>query len=176
METLKYTAVRKVKDLNRAHPTDAGIDFYIPEDLSVADFAPKCQTTGDDLMITLNEQKFIKDIVLKPGQSVLIPSGIHVKIPHGYALIYFNKSGVASKKHLHVGANVVDECYQGECHLNLSNVGTTDITISAGDKIVQGILIPINYAQAEKIESLEELYADGKSDRGTGGFGSSGTK
>ena len=106
METLKYTAVRKVKDLNRAHPTDAGIDFYIPEDLSVADFAPKCQTTGDDLMITLNEQKFIKDIVLKPGQSVLIPSGIHVKIPHGYALIYFNKSGVASKKHLHVGACV----------------------------------------------------------------------
>ena len=55
METLKYTAVRKVKDLNRAHPTDAGIDFYIPEDLTVADFAPKCQTTGDDLMITLNE-------------------------------------------------------------------------------------------------------------------------
>ena len=71
---------------------------------------------------------------------------------------------------------VVDENYQGECHLNLSNVGTTDITISAGDKIVQGILIPINYAQAEKIESLDKLYADGKSDRGTGGFGSSGTK
>jgi len=36
---------------------------------------------------------------------------MHLKIPEGYALIYFNKSGVASKKHLHVGASVVDENY-----------------------------------------------------------------
>ena len=61
-----------------------------------------------DVVQTMSEGEYITSIEIKPGQSVLIPSGIHVKVPDGYALIYFNKSGVASKKHLHVGACVVD--------------------------------------------------------------------
>lgn len=176
MDTLKYSKVRKVKSLNRAHADDAGIDFYIPEDIDVDTFHKKCDVTKCNVTYTLTDDGFIKDITLSPGQSVLIPSGIHVKVPHGYALVYFNKSGVASKKHLHVGACVVDENYQGECHLNLTNVGDCNIIISAGDKIVQGIVLPINYCQAEEISSLEQLYADGESSRGAGGFGSSGTK
>ena len=175
MQTLKYTKVRKVKSLNRAHANDAGIDFYLPEDLTEEVFHSKCDVTKNYPRTTFQDG-FIKDITLSPGQSVLIPSGMHLKIPEGYALIYFNKSGVASKKHLHVGASVVDENYQGECHLNVTNVGDCNITISAGEKLVQGILIPVSYAQAEEVSSLEELYADGASDRGAGGFGSTGTK
>ena len=87
-----------------------------------------------------------------------------------------NKSGVASKKHLHVGACVVDETYTGECHLNLTNIGDCNITISAGEKIVQGLVVPINYCQAEEISSLDELYKDFETSRGAGGFGSSGNK
>ena len=71
---------------------------------------------------------------------------------------------------------VVDENYQGECHLNLTNTGNCDITITAGDKIVQGIVLPINYCQAEELNSLEELYATSTSTRGTGGFGSTDNK
>lgn len=175
METLKYCKVRNVKSIARAHAEDAGIDFYIPEDLTDEVLKTKCDVTKNYLTTTL-ENGFIKEIVLHPGESVLIPSGIHVKIPHGYALIYMNKSGVASKKHLHVGACVVDENYQGECHLNLTNVGDCNMTIAAGEKIVQGIVLPINYCQTEEIASLNELYVDGTSDRGAGGFGSSGTK
>ena len=71
---------------------------------------------------------------------------------------------------------VVDENYQGECHLNLTNTGDCNITIEAGDKIVQGLVLPINYCQTEEMSSLEELYKDSTSDRGSDGFGSSGTK
>ena len=60
--------------------------------------------------------------------------------------------------------------------MNVTNVGDCNITISAGEKLVQGILIPVSYAQAVEIGSLEALYSDGASDRGTGGFGSTGTK
>ena len=175
METLKYCKVRNVKSPARAHATDAGIDFYIPEDIQHDTFLAKCDVTKCYPAATFTEG-ILKSIVLAPGQSVLIPSGIHVKIPHGYALIYMNKSGVASKKHLHIGACVVDEIYEGECHLNLTNTGDCNITIEAGDKIVQGLVLPINYCQTEEISSLEELYKDSTSDRGSNGFGSSGTK
>lgn len=175
METLKYTKVRKVKSIARAHADDAGIDFYIPEDITNDQLLEKSHVTKDYLDVRETDG-FISEIVLHPGQSVLIPSGIHVKVPHGHALIYMNKSGVASKKHLHVGACVVDENYQGECHINLTNVGSGNISIAAGDKIVQGVVLPINYCQSEEVSSLEELYADHVSERGAGGFGSSGTK
>lgn len=176
METLKYCKVREVKSLNRANSYDAGIDFYIPTDLDADTFNSKCNVTKNHVNYTLTDEYLIKDITLRPGESILIPSGIHVKIPHGYALIYMNKSGVASKKHLHVGACVVDETYTGECHLNLTNIGDCNITISAGEKIVQGLVVPINYCQTEEVNSLDELYKDFETSRGAGGFGSSGTK
>lgn len=172
--TLKYVRIRKVKPLNRAHPTDAGIDFYVPEDLTAQQMKQKLSVTGDNVAVQYNG-KFISKILLKPGHSILIPSGIHLKIPAGHALIYFNKSGVASKKHLHVGACVVDESYQGECHLNITNVGDTPQEICAGEKLVQGIVVPINYCVAEEMTSLAELYPE-KSDRGAGGFGSTNEK
>lgn len=174
METLKYCKVREVKSIARAHAEDAGIDFYIPENIDQETFASKCDVTKCYPVATY-ENGFLKNITLAPGQSVLIPSGIHVKIPHGYALIYMNKSGVASKRHLDVMACVVDENYEGECHLNLVNAGDCNITIEAGDKIVQGLVLPVNYCQIEEMSSLEELYKDSTSDRGTGALGSTGT-
>ena len=106
--TLKYCKVRKVKSISRAHAEDAGIDFYVPEDLTADVMKSKIAVTGDDVDMLVDDNNIVLAMNLKPGQSVLIPSGIHIKIPHGYALIYMNKSGTASKKHLHVGACVVD--------------------------------------------------------------------
>ena len=71
---------------------------------------------------------------------------------------------------------VVDETYTGECHLHLTNTGNCDITISAGDKIVQGVLIPMNYCVPEEVENEKVLFAGTESARGCGGFGSTGTK
>lgn len=176
METLRYCKTRNVKDPVRAHSTDAGIDFYVPLDIDVDTFIEKCNTTNCSLDYSLTDDYCIKAIYLKPGQSILIPSGIHVKIPNGYAMIYMNKSGIASKRHLLVGACVVDQDYEGECHINLFNAGDSTITIEAGDKIVQGVVIPVNYCQTEECASIGDLYAGSNSDRGAGGFGSSGVK
>ena len=88
--------------------------------------------------------------------------------------IAFNKSGIAVKKNLHVGACVVDEDYQGELHLNLTNTGNQPQIIERGDKITQFVLLPVNYATPVEVEP-KNLYTK-KSKRGDGGFGSTGTK
>ena len=145
---MKYSKTRDVKSPIRGHSNDAGIDFFVP-----------------------NENVILK---LQPGEQAIIPSGIKVKVPTGYALIAFNKSGIATKKQLLVGAAVVDESYQGEVHINVHNVGTTEQTITSGDKLVQFILLPVNYAMPNEVK-IEDLY-ETKSDRGEGRMGSTGEK
>lgn len=177
METLKYCKVRKVKTPTRAHETDAGIDFFVPEDLTTEVMSEKFEKTRCYVDMELAEDgKTIKCFVLKPNESILIPSGIKMKVPDGYMLQYNNKSGVASKKGLIVGASVVDVGYEGECHINLHNVSKFNQLITAGDKIVQGILVPVGFHMPEEVEDEKELYGNSTSARGEGGFGSSGTK
>lgn len=175
METLKYIKVREVKSPTRAHPEDAGIDLYFPTEITSDEFDEKCAIVNNHVHYS-EENGFIKSITIDPGQSVLIPSGLKVKIPKGHALILFNKSGIASKRHLHVGACVIDENYQNECHINLTNVGDSSIIISANEKLVQGIVLPINYCQLEEVTNINELYNGIVTDRGLNGFGSTDNK
>jgi len=146
---IKFTKTRDVKSPKRANPGDAGCDLYIPSDYP--------------------------ETVLAHGESVLIPSGIKIEVPIGFAFIFFNKSGISVKKNLYVGAAVVDAGYSGEVHINLINNGTLPQTISPGDKIIQGILIPISLAELIEVPE-EELYRDihVAGSRGAGGFGSTG--
>jgi dUTPase len=71
---------------------------------------------------------------------------------------------------------VVDESYQNEVHINLVNTGSSNVEINAGDKIIQGILLPVNYASVEEVKTEQELFNGEVTERGLGGFGSSGTK
>jgi len=142
-----FSKVRDVKSPNRAHNTDAGIDLFIPNDF--------------------NDKK-VK--VLKPHENILIPSGIHFNIPEGYALIAFNKSGISSKLGLMIGACVVDQEYQGEVHINLINTSDKNVEIFPGMKIIQFILIEMNYLNPVEVD-FKDLYLE-KSTRGAGGFGS----
>ena len=142
--TMKIQKLRDVKTPNRGTSVSAGIDFYVPEDF---------ETT-----------------TLKPGESVLIPSGIKALVPRGYALIAFNKSGVAVKQGLSVGACVVDEDYTGEVHLHMINTSDKDQVIATGQKLVQFVLIPVSYFDVEEVEVLPSRNTE----RGAGGFGSTG--
>ena len=94
---MKFLKTRDVKDPNRGTPQSAGIDLFIPND-----FTPQ---------------------FIKPGDSILIPSGLKINVPKDHVFIMMNKSGVAVKKHLDVGACVIDEDYQGEIHIHLINAG-----------------------------------------------------
>ena len=147
---MKFCKVRDVKTPVRGTPLSAGIDFFIPND-------------------------FPGDVYLIPGSAVNIPSGIKVKVPHGYALVFKNKSGVAVKKELQVGACGVDEDYQGEIHLHVRNIGLNLQTLKPGEKIVQAILVPVSYEDLEEVVDATELY-DKVTERGEGGFGSTGTE
>ena len=173
---MKICKIRKVKTPVRAHATDAGIDFFVPENLLIKDLKEKNTSCPQlEYIPNQNSPSFCDEIVLKPGDSVLIPSGIKADVPAGHALIFHNKSGVGSKKQLDILASVVDESYQGEIHINLVNNGNNWQTIKAGDKIVQGIIMPINQEMVEEVPDEEALYGGVETDRGSGGFGSSGS-
>jgi dUTP pyrophosphatase len=144
-----FARTRDVKMPTRGTNGSAGIDFYIPD-------------------------SFVRPNLLAPGESVLIPSGIKVRMPQDHVLIAFNKSGVAVKKNLQVGACVVDQDYQGEIHIHLTNVGNTEIEIIPGEKILQFVLIPVTFADI--CESSEAFVLEHQTSRGTGGFGSTNKK
>lgn len=146
MSTMKISKIRKVKTPTRGTEQSAGLDFYIPDDFDLKRLAP--------------------------GMSVCIPSGIKANVPAGYALIAFNKSGVALKKGLQVGACVVDEDYQGEIHLHLMATKSTEL--KPGEKIVQFVLLPVNYSTVSVVPE-EDLFVE-QTERGAGGFGSTGVE
>lgn len=118
---------------------------------------------------------YLESIQILPGSKILIPSGIHVKLPKNVILNAENKSGVASKRGLIKGAQVIDVDYQGQIHINLINPTTNSVYIRPNEKIVQFVpyFMP-NMFESKEYFSKEELYKNSESIRGEGGFGSSG--
>jgi dUTP pyrophosphatase len=145
---MQLSRIRNVKLPTRGTNGSAGIDFYVPDD-----YPPGlCE--------------------IKPGERYFIPSGIRANVPNGYALIAFNKSGIALKRSLVCGACVVDADYQGEIHLHLINVGTKHVFIEPGMKLIQFLLLPVNHCDLTEVNN-DNLFNE-STDRGSGGFGSTG--
>lgn len=136
------------------------------------------EEVDNEIMQWLTEKTtVIEKIELLPMSKVLIPSGIHVNLPENIFLKAENKSGIASKRGLTVLANTIDNDYEGEIHINLGNLSNNNVIIRAGEKIVQFVRYfqPI-MNEVKEFDSLEKLYKNKKSERGAGGFGSSGIK
>jgi dUTP pyrophosphatase len=167
---MRIFKIRNVKTPTRGTNMSAGIDLYIPEDFYIK--------RGDTLHPAPLYDKGTGSFKIEPGKSVLIPSGIKINVPKDRALIAFNKSGVAVNKNLIVGACVIDEDYTGEIHIDVKNVGSESTWIQAGDKIIQLICMPVDYVNIEECNSELECFGDTLvlSERGEGGFGSTGTK
>lgn len=152
---MKICKVRNVNLPTRGNPDkdglgvsrSAGIDFYLPNDRTVE---------------------------IGPGDDALIPSGIVAEIPEGYMMMMADKSGRATRNKLMVGAKIIDEDYEGEIHLHVFNLGETEVTLYPGEKVCQGILVPVAYEDIEIVEDRKLLHVGRKSQRGTGGFGSTG--
>lgn len=131
---------KNAKMPTRAHDTDAGLDLYTPT-------------------------KFI----VKAGEDILIPLGIKMEFTDGYAFIIKEKSGIATKKKLDIGASVVDSSYRGIVHCHLFNNGYLDMHFDVGDKVAQGIVVPVWCGYPKQVQMI-----DNDTKRGKGGFGSSG--
>ena len=150
---LEYHMIREdVHPPYRANPSDAGLDICYSPDTSKQSFL---HPTG---------------MFIDPGESVILPTGLKFGVPHGYMLEIKNRSSVACKKKLIVGACVVDSGYSGEILVNLINVGRRPVKIFPGDKIAQGVLIPIIPFRLFEAPIYEEPVSISK--RGEGGFGS----
>ena len=167
---VEFLKIREVKDPQR-DKGNAGIDVFVPE-LTVGyikDFTLK----NPDIYVNIEEGYFS----IGPGQSALIPLGLKTKFEENIALEAANKSGVATKKKLFVGASVVDSSYQGEIHGHVVNVGNDVQKVKFGEKIVQFIprLIDTTEHKVHSGITEEEFFNGITTARGQGGFGSTGT-
>lgn len=147
MEPLCLNVKRLHKDATlptKAHPGDAGWDLHC---------YPK------------NGSPYAE---VAPGKSALVGTGIAVSIPPGYFGYIRSRSGLASKSDLEVGAGVVDSGYTGEVRVLLRNHGDRIQYPVVGDRIAQLLILPVPEVKLVEVDSFEET------DRGEGGFGSSG--
>lgn len=162
---IKFSKVRNVKTPEYGTSGSAGIDFYIPDEDMSGLIAAK---TGRVEINDKNPYEFL----IYPNSGVLISSGIKVSLQENWHLEVKNKSGVAAKSALVKGAELIDSDYQGELFFNLHNVGNKPVTVYPGAKIIQ--LVHVYYEQAKLVQvSPEDLYSE-VTDRGRGGFGSTG--
>jgi dUTP pyrophosphatase len=159
MMKLKFYKIRPDAKLPaRAHSIDAGMDlFYCPD----PNQDPDCYW------------KLEGEYRIPPGESCLVPTGLKVVVPNSHMLEIKNKSGVAHKQKLIVGACVVDPGYTGEVYVNLHNIGGSTKVIQPGQKIAQAVLMPIIICQVEEIDEDPSLE---KTSRASGGFGSTGLR
>ena len=172
---LLFTRVREVKVPCKAHPTDAGIDFFVPDAKAWTDdyksmvrSYSKNPNHQDLVFIGVN------GVEVAPGAHVAIPAGIKTIIPQGLAMMMVNKSGVATKLKLDHSACLIDSEYRDELIFCFFNNNQERIVIEPGMKITQGLIVPVINLEIQEV--LNRVYEDmgRETDRG-GGFGSSGT-
>lgn len=184
---IRFLKIRDVASPER-EAGNAGFDFFVPnfDEKFRADCEAEASKNPKAACIFIGKDA----IVVKPHQRVSIPSGIKSRIELGLPINSYglgielkveNKSGVATKRGLDVGASIVDENYQGEIHLSVTNTTEEDVVIHSGDKIVQ--LIPYVYVTEEakvfdiKDTTEEEFWKDFKwTNRGSGWAGSTSDK
>ena len=112
----------------------------------------------------------VLDITVSTGERMLVPTGIAVAIPRGFGGFVQPRSGLAAKHGITLtnSPGLIDSNYRGEIIVILQNTGQDDFIIRVGDRIAQLVIMPVEHAEFEAVEVLPE------SERGEGGFGSSG--
>ena len=135
----------------------------------IKDQLPHYATAGSaglDLRACISDK-----IVLEPGQTVLIPTGLAIHLADAnYAAMILPRSGLGHKHGVVLGnlVGLIDSDYQGELMVSTWNRGNTAFTIEPFERIAQMVVVPVVQVEFEVVEAFSA------SDRGAGGFGSSG--
>lgn len=125
------------------------------------------QSAGLDLMAAVDA-----DMTLAPGERALVPTGLAIALPPGYEAQVRPRSGLALKNGVTVlnSPGTVDADYRGEVGVILANLGAEPFTVSRGMRIAQMVVAPVTQLAWNEVDDLSD------SERGAGGFGSTGTK
>jgi dUTP pyrophosphatase len=131
---------------------------------------PKYETAGSsgmDLAAEIDEK-----IEIKPGETQIIPTGLSVSIPQEFEIQIRPRSGLAAKHQLSIlnTPGTIDADYRGEIKVILINLGKKSFIVEKGLRIAQMVLCPLIKAKIKEVETLDDTT------RGSGGFGSTGTK
>ena len=114
-----------------------------------------------------------RTLIIPPMGRLLIPTGLYFELPESYELQIRSRSGLAVKHGIGVLTGTVDNAYRGEVHVLLINLGDEPFRIENGDRIAQGVLVPRLSTEFGRLEKINEIS---ETKRGSGGFGSTGTK
>ena len=122
-------------------------------------------SSGMDLMAHIKNKKTIN-----PGKTLIIPTGIAVKIPKDYEIQIRPRSGLAAKKGISIlnTPGTVDSDYRGEIKIILINFSKKSFIVKSGDRIAQMIVCPVAKGKIKEVKNLPRTV------RGKGGFGSTG--
>lgn len=134
---------------------------------------PQYETAG---AAGMDVKAFLENpITIAPGCRALIPTGLYVEIPKGYEIQVRPRSGLALKKGITVAntPGTIDSDYRNGIGVILINHGSEDFTVDNGDRIAQLVLNQVPQIQWEPVEGIGDLSS---TDRGLGGFGSTGSK
>ena len=138
--------------------------------LSSSVLIPKYETPGSSGM---DVAAYVKsNIIIYPGEKALVPTGLSISIPLGHEVQIRPRSGLAVKKNITVlnTPGTIDADYRGEIKVILINLGKEKFIIKNGDRIAQMVICPVVQADLEEVEELSDT------ERGSGGFGSTGDK
>jgi dUTP pyrophosphatase len=130
---------------------------------------PKYETPGAAGL----DLKSAVDYILKPGEYKMIPTNMHIKLPDGHEAQVRPRSGLAVKYGISVvnAPGTVDADYTGQIGVILINHGTNPFEIKIGDRIAQMVVNKVEQLNWVPVDSIEAL---GETERGQGGFGSTG--
>jgi dUTP pyrophosphatase len=131
---------------------------------------PKYETPGSSGMDIVAYLK--QDILVNPGEKTMVPTGFSLSIPKGYEVQIRPRSGLAAKKGITVlnTPGTIDSDYRGEIKVILINLSKDIFVVKNGERIAQMVVCPVEQARMEEVKELSNT------DRGKGGFGSTGTK
>ena len=131
---------------------------------------PKYETSGSSGMdLAANINAYIE---INPGKTAIIPTGLALSIPKGFEVQIRPRSGLAANQKISVlnTPGTIDADYRGEIKVILINLGRESFKVEKGLRIAQMVVCPVIQAQLKEVDDLNET------ERGKGGFGSTGTK
>ena len=138
--------------------------------LSITVSIPKYETPGSSGMDIAAHIE--NAITINPGEKAIVSTGFSMAIPKGYEVQIRPRSGLAAKKNITVlnTPGTIDADYRGEIKVILINLGKEKFVIVNGERIAQMVVCPVVQADLEEVKELANT------ERGSGGFGSTGTK